>query len=126
LESKLTWVRRLRDLISERILHFELPYLSLTKVRGQQMNYHQKCEIDDRRVSNQSDTASTNTEISGENSAPAIGDEMVSQKCTDVVESKQHLPSAEENAIVFVVTDDHIPSPEGAAHGQITVCKDKN
>ncbi|KRZ17746.1 Triple functional domain protein [Trichinella zimbabwensis] len=123
LESKLTWVRRLRDLISERILHFELPYLSLTKVRGQQVNYHQKCEIDDRRVSNQSDTASTNTEISGENSAPAIGDEMVSQKCTDVVELKQHLPSAEENAIVFVVTDDHIPSPEGAAHGQITVCK---
>ncbi|KRY12974.1 Triple functional domain protein [Trichinella patagoniensis] len=124
LESKLTWVRRLRDLISERILHFDLPYLSLTKVRGQQVNYHQKCAIDERRVSNQSDTGSTNTEISGENSAPATGDEMVSQnRCTDVVESKQHLPSAEENAIVFLVTDDHIPSPEGAAHGQITVCK---
>ncbi|XP_003372836.1 putative PH domain protein [Trichinella spiralis] len=124
LESKLTWVRRLRDLISERILHFDLPYLSLTKVRGQQVNYHQKCAIDERRVSNQSDTGSTNTEISGENSAPATGDEMVSQnRCTDVVESKQHLPSAEENAIVFLVTDDHIPSPEGAAHGQITVCR---
>ncbi|KRX93396.1 Triple functional domain protein [Trichinella pseudospiralis] len=117
------WTGKVPNNDTKTILKASSLESKLTWVRGQQVNYHQKCEIDNRRVSNQSDTGSTNTEISGENSAAAIGDEMVSQKCTDVVESKQHLPSTEEHAIVFVVTDDHIPSPEGAAHGQITVCK---
>uniref|UniRef100_A0A5S6QCN5 Non-specific serine/threonine protein kinase n=1 Tax=Trichuris muris TaxID=70415 RepID=A0A5S6QCN5_TRIMR len=118
LESKLTWVRRLRELISDRILQFELPYLPPARLR-QQANL--SAEGEQNRISNQSDTGSANTEASSEFALPCITAAAQSSGGIDSARSDEEPNGSAEQ--VFVVISDHMPSPDSATNGEIVVRK---
>ncbi|VDO95895.1 unnamed protein product [Soboliphyme baturini] len=109
LDSKLTWVRRLREIIGERILHVDLTYLPPRKIS---LKTQASCSNTENRMSCQSDTGSTTTEESGD---------------TDVVsslskQSERSMSSARSSlAEIYVVVKDHNPSPTCAAAGEILI-----
>ncbi|KHJ44324.1 RhoGEF domain protein [Trichuris suis] len=117
LESKLTWVRRLRELISDRILQFELPYLPPARLR-QQANF--SAESEQNRISNQSDTGSANTEASSEFVLPCVNtaNAQVSGG-TDSAKTDEE-PNGSVDQVYIVVTD-HMPSPDSATNREIPV-----
>ncbi|CDW56496.1 Spectrin and RhoGEF and CRAL TRIO 2 domain contai ning protein [Trichuris trichiura] len=117
LESKLTWVRRLRELISDRILQFELPYLPPARLR-QQANF--SAESEQNRISNQSDTGSANTEASSEFALPCVNTTNAQLSGGNDSAKTDEEPNGSVDQ-VYIVVSDHMPSPDSTTNGEIVV-----